>query len=171
MAYCNKCGKTNPDTAKFCTTCGTILSNIQFTNPGKLPIKKSSGKKAWMIFALVALVGLCIAAYFLFLQKKPENDAAQNSKEYNQTTGKYTYTSQKLLTDDDVKNMSQTDLRIMRNEIYARHGLIFQSAEMKNYFSSQPWYTPQYDNVIDMLSYIEKNNIALIKRYESLQGE
>lgn len=171
MTYCNKCGKPNPDTAKFCTTCGTTLSNIQFTKPGKLPIKKSSGKKTWMIVAVVALAGLCIAGYFLFIQKKPEKDAAQNTNNYKQNTGIYLYTSERLLTDDDVINMSQSDLRVMRNEIYARHGLIFQSADMKNYFSAQPWYTPQYDNVIDMLSSIEKNNIALIKRYENFQGE
>ena len=25
MSYCTKCGKQNPDTAKFCTGCGTTL--------------------------------------------------------------------------------------------------------------------------------------------------
>ena len=172
MAYCIKCGKENPDTAKFCTGCGTTLDIKLFTETGKTGMARPSGKKTWMAIAIAALAGLCIVGYFLFFQKTQEKDSAtQNNKEYNQSTGKYPYTSERLLTDDDVRNISQADLRIMRNEIYARHGLIFQSADMKNYFSAQSWYTPKFDNVIDMLSAIEKNNIALIKRYEGFEKE
>jgi hypothetical protein len=54
----------------------------------------------------------------------------------------------------------------MRNEIYARHGYIFKSADLWRHFTAQKWYHPQYTDVNSMLSGIEKSNINLIKRYE-----
>jgi hypothetical protein len=33
----------------------------------------------------------------------------------------------------------------MRNEIYARHGWIFNRSDLRNYFESQPWYRPKGD--------------------------
>ena len=54
----------------------------------------------------------------------------------------------------------------MRNEIFARHGYIFELPEMKSYFAQQSWYHGQYNDVIRMLSAIEKQNIELIKKYE-----
>ena len=59
----------------------------------------------------------------------------------------------------------------MRNEIYARHGFIFQNTEMKNYFSTQPWYSPLNNDVNGILSVIEKKNIEFIKRYERFVGD
>ncbi|MEJ0106556.1 MAG: YARHG domain-containing protein [Bacteroidota bacterium] len=43
--------------------------------------------------------------------------------------------------------MNQYDLKILRNEIYARHGLLFTNEEMKQYFNLQDWYKPQYAEV------------------------
>ena len=54
----------------------------------------------------------------------------------------------------------------MRNEIFARHGYIFKTPEMKSYFSQQSWYHGQYNDVNSMLSAIEKQNIELIRKYE-----
>ena len=35
----------------------------------------------------------------------------------------------------------------MRNEIYARHGRVFDDpSSLQNYFSAQPWYRPKGDN-------------------------
>lgn len=74
------------------------------------------------------------------------------------------------LSAEDVENLNGWELKIMRNEIYARHGYIFRTEEMKEYFKAQSWYTPKYENVDDMLTKVEKENIKLIKRYESRQG-
>ena len=62
------------------------------------------------------------------------------------------------------------NLKIMRNEIFARHGYKFKTTDMANYFGTKDWYIPQYDDVTSRLSEIERINIALIqeleKRYE-----
>lgn len=80
--------------------------------------------------------------------------------------GKYPEGSMRLLNADDVAGKSSWELKIMKNEIYARHGYIFKSPELKGYFESQTWYRPIYDDVSDMISNVEKENAAFIKGYE-----
>ena len=48
------------------------------------------------------------------------------------------------LSQNEVKNMSQSELNIAFNEIYARRGRIFTSPSLDSYFRSQSWYTPKY---------------------------
>lgn len=38
--------------------------------------------------------------------------------------GQYPFASERLLTEDDLAGRSAYDLKIMRNEIFARHGYI-----------------------------------------------
>ena len=62
---------------------------------------------------------------------------------------------------------SKAQLRLMRNEILARHGWKFQSKDLRDYFSDQPWYKPGTDNNNIKLSIIEMTNIQLIKSEEA----
>ncbi|MFC2093904.1 YARHG domain-containing protein, partial [Bacteroidota bacterium] len=80
--------------------------------------------------------------------------------------GIYPETSTRYLTSNDLRNKSRWQLKIMRNEIYARHGYIFQTKEMKNYFNNQSWYNPVYYDVTHMLTSLEKSNITYIKKFE-----
>jgi hypothetical protein len=102
----------------------------------------------------------------------PSNDA-QSVPDYNSATstpetlyGYYPEASTRLLTEDDVQNLTAEELRIMRNEIFARHGYIFKTASLSEYFASQDWYTPTYNNVDEFLTDIEKQNIRFIKAHE-----
>lgn len=80
--------------------------------------------------------------------------------------GYYPQASESILTASELSGMSKQDLLIMRNEIFARHGYIFKKKEIQSYFTSQPWYRGQYEDVTSMLSDIEKMNIELIKKHE-----
>jgi len=80
--------------------------------------------------------------------------------------GRFPQASERLLTASDLKNLSKNDLKIMRNEIFARHGYIFQTEAMKTYFQNQSWYMPKDSNVNSQLTNIEQKNIVLIQRYE-----
>lgn len=75
-----------------------------------------------------------------------------------------------LLTADDIKGMSKYDLALARNEIYARHGRKFQTAEYSNYFSSKSWYqlNPSYNYSDDNsnLNDIEIKNVQFILKAE-----
>ena len=50
----------------------------------------------------------------------------------------------RCLTEEDVTGLSEEAIRIALNEIYARHGRIFQSEDLNVYFASRSWYEPKY---------------------------
>ena len=72
------------------------------------------------------------------------------------------------LTINDLKNLSKEQLEFARNEIYARHGYIFNEKKFKEYFSKKGWYNPnpQFKGNDDELNDYEKNNVQLIKSQE-----
>ena len=77
--------------------------------------------------------------------------------------------STRYLSDSDVRGLDDRSLMLARNEIYARHGRKFNDAEIRAYFESKSWYYPTIDPADfteDMLSDVEKANIAFIKSYE-----
>jgi hypothetical protein len=76
------------------------------------------------------------------------------------------------LKKEDVENMYKGDLEIMRNAIYARHGYSFKNKRMRYIFdTSVDWYIPVTTDVRNELTDLEKENIALIKRYEEHAGK
>ena len=85
---------------------------------------------------------------------------------YEQRTddGDYPITRVRKLVFADIANLSKSQLRIMRNEIYARHGYIFSSPDLTSYFGSKPWYIPTSKTV--NLNSIESYNVNFIKQYE-----
>ena len=85
---------------------------------------------------------------------------------YSLLPGKFPEASERRLKPSEVSNLDETSKKIMRNEIFARYGFIFHTAEMKSYFNTQPWYKPKYQDVSSRLSKIELQNINLIKQNE-----
>ncbi|MCX6810739.1 MAG: YARHG domain-containing protein [Candidatus Berkelbacteria bacterium] len=74
--------------------------------------------------------------------------------------------SSRDLSSSEILGLTPWQLRIARNEIYARHGLRFQTAAMSQYFGSKCWYHPRYNSVDGELSPLEKRNIQRIRGYE-----
>ncbi len=74
--------------------------------------------------------------------------------------------STQKLTEKQLKNLHKLDLEIIRNTIYARHGYSFANRGARQFFDYVDWYVPLYTNVEDKLSPTEKENIALLKRFE-----
>ena len=74
-----------------------------------------------------------------------------------------------VLTEGDVSGMTADQLRIARNEIYARHGRIFKSADLKSWFEAQAWYkgTVSGDDFDEkVLNDIERANVKFLKEME-----
>jgi YARHG domain len=82
------------------------------------------------------------------------------------TPGQYPQASEKILKITDIEEMDESELKLMRNEIFARYGYIFKSVELNAHFTSQPWYKPVSADVNNRLTDIEKKNTTLIKRQE-----
>jgi len=76
-----------------------------------------------------------------------------------------------LLNTTYLGRFSKDQLRLMRNEILARHGWRFQSKDLQDYFGSQSWYKPGNNNGAIKLHIIEQLNIQLIKSEETVPDE
>lgn len=79
------------------------------------------------------------------------------------------YSSDILVSDYDLCSLSPENLKLARNEIFARHGRLFKDENIQKYFDSRSWYNgyiqpEQFDDSV--FSKIEKDNINLIKKYE-----
>ena len=46
------------------------------------------------------------------------------------------------ISKNELQSLSKAQLRLARNEIFARHGCIFQSSDLDKYFRSKSWYKP-----------------------------
>uniref|UniRef100_UPI003AB3FDF9 YARHG domain-containing protein n=1 Tax=Eisenbergiella sp. TaxID=1924109 RepID=UPI003AB3FDF9 len=70
------------------------------------------------------------------------------------------------LQESDLLNLSAKQLRIAKNEIYARHGRLFADAELQSYFNGCSWYRGRIEpDEFDegLLSEQEKANISMIQ--------
>lgn len=73
-----------------------------------------------------------------------------------------------LLSNEDLMHYTEEELRIARNEIYARHGLIFQSEDLSTHFSNTSWYNGTVSSTSEInLSSTEKQNIEIIQAFET----
>ena len=50
-----------------------------------------------------------------------------------------------IIDKDSAKQLSDEELRLAINEIYARHGRKFKSSDLQEYFDSKSWYEPKYE--------------------------
>jgi hypothetical protein len=72
----------------------------------------------------------------------------------------------KLIAPQMLHGLSLNELRLLRNEIYARHGREFQAPWLSQYFFSQPWYQPDDNFKDEQLSGKDKTNVETIVAYE-----
>lgn len=234
--FCPKCGKEIPDTAKFCSGCGTQTIKTQApvqqqktvqqpkpqtqpqqpvhqpkpqTQPQvkvkqpvqKPPKKENGGNKGVLIGIIVALAVVVIGLVgFIVSQNVVNNNkpatgnsvaqsssVAKNSSSKAQSSTVQSSTepsssvapaerdyiipdsSTRIISESEISNLTKEELRLARNEIYARHGRKFQDEELQKYFDSKSWYRGTIepkDFTDNMLSDIEKNNKDLIVKME-----
>lgn len=79
------------------------------------------------------------------------------------------YVDSTYLTQTDIMNLDEEYLRLARNEIYARHGRMFDDEGLQNYFGTCSWYVgtipaSEFDDTL--LNEYELANRDLIVQYE-----
>lgn len=103
-------------------------------------------------------------------QEEPEPETEQ-PEETSDWEDEYIlpYSDTRYLDWADLEGLSQEECRLARNEIYARHGRIFDDENLQAYFESKSWYEgtiPGNAFSEDMLSECEIYNRDLIIKYE-----
>ncbi len=120
-------------------------------------------------------------------EETPEQAEETENTEDTQTTaaanGDYlcTFSSERLITQADMSAIAASDYgtlpagkslaQMIINEIYAKHGYQFQTAEIQQYFDQKSWYqalgsySPDADVAIGKMNEIEKQNIEFLNNY------
>lgn len=74
----------------------------------------------------------------------------------------------RYIDESELREISDFDLAIARNEIFARHGYIFKEEPYKTYFSSKLWYheNPNFKGDDSEINDYEKQNSITILNEE-----
>lgn len=171
---CPKCGNEYSDKEKACPKCGTTSAK---PNENR---EKNKLKQIPMPAIIAIIVGICVMAGAIFYvahshKKDAENDKPKKvtSEKADKKDKKYDFPSidEKVLTEKELDAMSASDLELAENEIYARHGRIFDDEKYKKHFEKKSWYKPklkpdEFDSKVDtLLNDVEKENLKNIKEY------
>ncbi len=70
----------------------------------------------------------------------------------------------------ELEQLSDYDLFVARNEIYARHGYVFEAGELSEHFSSKSWYHPSDVFNEGALNEVERANVSAILQVEQARG-
>lgn len=101
-------------------------------------------------------------------QDEPGSDKNTESDNYMLPESNSRYISK-----DELEGFSAWECMVARNEIFARHGRIFNNSDLKEHFNSKSWYKPSVspDN-FDSLVFndYELKNIDTILAYEKAKG-
>src|SRR5215207_5989771 len=94
------------------------------------------------------------------------DDAQRKQRKAAISPGDMEHFEKRLVTEQMLRGLSLHELRLLRNEIYARRGRQFRTEWLAQYFWSQPWYEAREDNKEPELSQTELKNIETVVAYE-----
>lgn len=100
--------------------------------------------------------------------EEPEENQEDNNY-YSSKDFILPYSDSEYISEEVISRLSPVELRIARNEIYARHGRKFKDKELRDYFNNFQWYRdlPKVKEVgDDELNDYEIENIKTIQSYE-----
>lgn len=103
------------------------------------------------------------------LDKNKDKDEKEDAQvEDGEVKGQiFPHSAEELLTEDQIKALSDKDLRLAINEIYARHGYAFTTKEMQDYYGKLDWYenlNKTQDEVNAELTTIEYQNKEMLTK-------
>lgn len=115
----------------------------------------------------------------LNVEEDNEDEKVENNQEEQAEEQENTSDSSYILPNSNTAKLTRTDLsgftkeqlRLARNEIFARNGMIFGVADLDDYFGAKSWYEPKYtssefERNVEMTT-IEEANVSLILQVES----
>ena len=174
MGFCTKCGKQNPDSAKFCTSCGVTLKST-------VPLDTSNSKRNILTLAVIALF-LClgIVAYFIFFAKKskkgdPEqvndNSKVSNLKDID-INSPSTLSGNNSYTDINGKLVYRSDCFVIVNGSYTEEANAINavnSMKASGYNNAGYFWRPDFPSVND--KYLYSTFIGIYQSYNECEKD
>lgn len=133
---------------------GCFLTIIAISTTSNHKSRRETFLKVVCFIFLIAIVSYAIKDYI---------------KENSQSEYILPNSNQELLEVDDIDELNEEKLILARNEIYARHGRLFNDKKIQSYFNTKSWYKgvvlPE-DFKQETLSETETKNVDFIRNYE-----
>ena len=79
--------------------------------------------------------------------------------------------SSRTYSNAELEEMSDYELYLARNEVFARHGRIFKNSDLQEYFGSKSWYDPRYTPEEFSESVLNANEKANIERMAKIEQD
>ena len=95
------------------------------------------------------------------------SDVQKKQRKVALLPGDMEFFENKAISEQMLRGLSLHELRLLRNEIYARHGRMFRAEWLQQYFFFQPWYAPDENFKDEELSGNDKLNVETIVKYEN----
>ncbi len=77
------------------------------------------------------------------------------------------FLSERRLTSKEVANLSEREIWIWKNALYARKGYIFKNPVLLKFFLKYDWYVPRHKSIPkSAFSSIEAFNVSLLHQFE-----
>ena len=95
------------------------------------------------------------------------SDAQKRQRKVALLPGDMEFFENKAISEQMLRGLSLHELRLLRNEVYARHGRMFRAEWLQQYFFFQPWYAPDENFKDEELSGNDKLNVETIVKYEN----
>lgn len=192
---CPNCSSPLKDGALFCGECGISLTGktVETIKANEAHKKKKDGGLIFLVVLLiVVLIGSIGVIGYVYYQNnsvkietpdidietamEEDEDAGEEANEDIQenvteaeekTEEEYLFPSDReYITESDLVGKSKDEVAMIRNEIYARHGYIFNTEPFKSYFEAKDWYVPNENFNESVFSEIEKTNKDFLVKYE-----
>ena len=111
-------------------------------------------KKVILLFLIIAVLVITGCSSVSIVSK-------ENNKE-----GDYLLASDtQIITEVDLSKLNETELKYAYEEIFARYGKIYSDANLKKYFNSKDWYSPNPSFKESDLTNLECENANYINEY------
>ena len=94
------------------------------------------------------------------------SDAQKRQRKVALLPGDMEFFENKAISETMLRGLSLHELRLLRNEVYARHGRTFRAPWLQQHFDMEPWYVNNQDFKDEDLSGNDKLNVETIVRVE-----
>lgn len=129
-------------------------------------MENSGDQKIILILSSLILVAVIIVGAIMIKMLHDNNKKLQDKLDYI-----FPYSNTRYLEESDLEGIPKEEIRIGKNEIYARYGRKFNKKSLQEYFDSKDWYKgtiePKDDSQIEAkFNKYERINIKFLQQHQ-----